>query len=57
MNIIFLLIGISIFIAIIAISAFFWAMGNGQNDDMETPAIRILFDDDKPPGGDNEQPE
>jgi cbb3-type cytochrome oxidase maturation protein len=48
MNIIFLLIGISILIAAIAISAFFWAMRNGQNDDMETPAIRILFDDDKP---------
>jgi cbb3-type cytochrome oxidase maturation protein len=48
MNIIFVLIGISILIAIIAISAFFWAMRNGQNDDMETPAIRILFDEDKP---------
>ncbi len=48
MNIIFILIGISIFIALIAITAFFWAMRNGQNDDMQTPAIRILFDDDKP---------
>ncbi|HEY0055792.1 MAG TPA: cbb3-type cytochrome oxidase assembly protein CcoS [Pedobacter sp.] len=48
MNIIFLLIGISILIAIIAISAFFWAMRDGQNDDMQTPAMRILFDEDKP---------
>lgn len=48
MNIIFMLIGISLFLALIAISAFFWAMHNGQNDDMETPAMRILFDEDKP---------
>lgn len=48
MNIIYLLIGCSIFIAVIFLIAFFWAMKNGQNDDMQTPAIRILFDDDKP---------
>jgi len=48
MNIIYFLIGCSIAIAIIFITAFFWAMYNGQNDDMQTPAMRILFDDDKP---------
>lgn len=53
MDIIFLLIGISILLAILAISAFFWAMRSGQNDDMETPAMRILFDDDKPTDDEN----
>lgn len=48
MSIIYLLIGCSIFIAAIFLLAFFWAMRNGQNDDMETPSIRILFDDDAP---------
>ncbi|MEJ6981233.1 cbb3-type cytochrome oxidase assembly protein CcoS [Pedobacter sp. P351] len=48
MNIIYFLIGCSIFIALIFLIAFFWAMRNGQNDDMQTPAMRILFDDDKP---------
>lgn len=48
MNIIYLLIGCSIFIALIFLTAFFWAMRTGQNDDMQTPAMRILFDDDKP---------
>ena len=48
MNIIYLLIGCSIFIAAIFLAAFFWAMRNGQNDDMQTPAMRILFEDDKP---------
>ncbi len=28
--------------------AFFISVKNGQFDDSETPAIRILFDDDKP---------
>ena len=48
MNIIYLLIGCSILIAMIFLAAFFWAMRNGQNDDMHTPAMRVLFEDDKP---------
>jgi len=48
MNIIYFLIGCSIVIAIIFLCAFFWAMNNGQNDDMHTPAMRILFEDEKP---------
>lgn len=28
--------------------AFFISVKNGQFDDSETPAMRILFDDDKP---------
>ena len=48
MDIIYFLIGCSIVIAVIFLTAFFWAMKDGQNDDMQTPAMRILFDDDKP---------
>lgn len=48
MNILYFLIGCSILVALIFLGAFFWAMKDGQNDDMQTPAIRILFDDDKP---------
>ncbi|MES2872855.1 MAG: cbb3-type cytochrome oxidase assembly protein CcoS [Bacteroidota bacterium] len=48
MTILYFLIACSILIALFFLSAFFWAMKDGQNDDMETPAIRILFDDDKP---------
>ncbi len=28
------------------LAAFFWAMSKGQNDDLHTPAMRILLDDD-----------
>ncbi|WGQ09501.1 cbb3-type cytochrome oxidase assembly protein CcoS [Pedobacter gandavensis] len=46
MNILYLLIGFSILLALIFLAAFFWASKTGQNDDTYTPAIRILFDDD-----------
>jgi len=47
--------GIIIYLVIIALTAaggflaaFFWATRNGQFDDTYTPAVRILFDDEKP---------
>ncbi len=48
MNMIFMLIGISILLALIFLAAFFWASKTGQNDDTYTPAVRILFDDEQP---------
>lgn len=48
MNILYFLIGCSILLALIFLVAFFWAMRTGQNDDMQTPAMRILFDEDVP---------
>ena len=47
MNIFYLLIGVSLLAALIFLGAFIWAVRNGQFDDNETPAIRILFDDDE----------
>jgi cbb3-type cytochrome oxidase maturation protein len=46
MNILYFLIGCSVFLALTFLLAFFWAMRNGQNDDTYTPAMRILFDDE-----------
>jgi cbb3-type cytochrome oxidase maturation protein len=48
MTIIYFLIGCSIIMALLFLAAFFWALKSGQHDDMHTPAIRILFEDDKP---------
>ena len=48
MNIFYLLIGVSLFAALIFLGAFIWAVRDGQFDDQETPARRILFDDDAP---------
>ncbi len=47
MGVIFLLIGASIFIAIVFLSFFLWASKSGQFDDGYTPSIRVLFDDKK----------
>lgn len=46
MNILYLLIGISIFMALIFLLAFFWASKTGQHDDTYTPSVRMLFDDE-----------
>lgn len=46
MNIFYLLIGVSLFAALIFLGAFIWAVRTGQFDDNETPSIRILFDDE-----------
>lgn len=46
MNILYFLIGCSILMAIIFLLAFFWALNAGQHDDVHTPGLRILFDDD-----------
>ncbi len=48
MNIIFLLIPLSIALVALAIWAFFWAVGNGQFDDLDGPAYQVLLDDDQP---------
>lgn len=47
MGVIFLLIGVSIIIAVLFLSFFLWASKSGQFDDDYTPSVRILFDDNK----------
>ena len=48
MNIFYLLIGVSLLAALIFLAAFIWSVRSGQYDDNETPAIRMLFDDEPP---------
>lgn len=45
MSVIFLLILVSLFVAICFLLAFFWAIRSGQFDDDYSPAVRVLFDD------------
>lgn len=47
MDIVILLIPIAIILAGFAIWAFFWSVNSGQFDDLESPAHRILYDDDE----------
>ncbi len=46
MNIIFFMISVRLLIALGFLGAFFWSMSKGHNDDLHTPAMRILFEDE-----------
>ena len=44
MEVIFMLIGFSLLVALIFLGLFIWAVKDGQYDDSYTPSMRILFD-------------
>ena len=46
MDAIFVLLPLSLLFAAVAVSLFVWAVRRGQFDDLETPAVRMLFDDE-----------
>ncbi|MDQ2772985.1 MAG: cbb3-type cytochrome oxidase assembly protein CcoS [Bacteroidota bacterium] len=46
MTIIFLLIGISLLVALTFLAAFLWAVRSGQYEDTYTPAVRMLFEEE-----------
>jgi cbb3-type cytochrome oxidase maturation protein len=55
MEVIYGLLPGMLLLGIIGVAVFFWAVRNGQYDDMEGSANRVLFDDeDDPTSRDNE---
>jgi cbb3-type cytochrome oxidase maturation protein len=46
-NVIFLLIAVSLMVAIGFLVSFIWSIRAGQFEDEYTPSVRILFDDEK----------
>jgi cbb3-type cytochrome oxidase maturation protein len=48
MNIIFLLLFFSLLIAVAFLGAFLWSNRNGQFDDVEGPAMRMLREEQHP---------
>lgn len=49
MSILYLLVPMGVLIVAGAVWAFFWAVDSGQFDDLDSPAWRILLDDDSRP--------
>jgi len=47
MSILYLLIPIGIIFLLLAILFFFWAIKNGQYDDMESQAMKIVIEDNQ----------
>lgn len=46
MNIVYVVLPASIVLAVIAVLLFVWAARRGQFDDLETPGMRMLHDDE-----------
>ena len=53
MNILYLLIPLGLLLLGLAVAAFFWAVGAGQFDDLETPAMSVVMDDDTRPAAED----
>ncbi len=46
MSAVFVLLPLALLVAGVMVALFIWAVKSGQYDDLETPAVRILFDDE-----------
>ena len=46
MSVIYLLLPVAVILAIVGVVAFIWSVRSGQLDDLDTPAVRILHDDE-----------
>jgi len=55
MEIIFVLIVISLIVALVFLVAFIWAVRSGQYEDDYSPSVRILFDDETHPNNQKEK--
>jgi cbb3-type cytochrome oxidase maturation protein len=48
MEILFLLIPLALLLLALGVWAFFWAVGSGQFDDLDSPGWTVLTDEHKP---------
>ena len=51
MSILYMLIPLGLVLVAFGLWAFFWAVGNGQFDDLDSPGWTVLDDDRKTGGG------
>lgn len=45
MSVLYLALPLALILAAVAVTAFVWSVNDGQLDDLETPAVRLLNDD------------
>lgn len=55
MDILLFLIPAALFLGLVGLGAFLWALKSGQFDDLDGAAHRILFDDEDPPAAEEER--
>ena len=46
MSVLYIVLPLAFVLAAAGVSAFLWAVRKGQYDDLDTPPIRALFDDE-----------
>ncbi len=46
MNVLYVLVPLALGLALAGVAAFRWAVRDGQFDDVDTPALRVLIDDE-----------
>jgi cbb3-type cytochrome oxidase maturation protein len=46
-SVVYILLPVAVCLAAAGVAAFIWAVNQGQFDDMETPAVRMLHDDEQ----------
>ncbi len=49
MSVVYIALPAVLLLALAGVIAFIWAVRSGQMDDLDTPGLRILGDDDGPP--------
>lgn len=47
MSVIYIVVPLALLVVGAAVAAFVWAANRGQFDDLDTPAVRMLHDDDE----------
>jgi len=57
MNVLVFLVPLALFLGLVGLAAFLWSLRNGQYDDMDGAALRVLDDSDIEPGSGNKSSE
>ena len=48
MSVLYVVVPLALLLAALAVAAFIWAARGGQFDDLDTPPLRMLHDEDEP---------
>lgn len=48
MSVLLIVLPLALLLAGIGVAAFVWSVRTGQMDDLDSPALRMLFDDQRP---------
>jgi len=55
MVVLYIALPVAVLLAAAAVAAFIWVTRTGQLDDLDTPAVRMLFDDEPRPENKEEE--